>query len=1265
MSRPILISCLAVSLFGIACGSSEGEEQAAPVIVSFEARPPTIDPGMASTLSWEVRSAERIEIAEVDGETIELGPAELEAQEVEVRPAKTTQYRLTVRGHDGSTLRQELRVSVRTNQLRLLAFEAAPPSIREGESTTLSWSAENATSVRLFANGSEVPLGEASPTEGSVVHEPRRSTSYTLRVSNERDVREATISVEVQGGLGVELLPDRARIGYGEETTLRWRSRSATRVELRAGDRVLIDGSTDPTGSLAVSPTETTTYQITAFGEGRSVTDTATVRVAPVIESFTASDPGPLARGETLGLAWEVRGAEGVRLSDGAGWSHEGGPEGVVETRVPMDGRFFLEAWRGEEKVTERLVIPILERPEVQSFTATPSAFTLDEGESAEIRFTWEAPRAAAVEIRDEAGTLLAEGPERGDARVVITEGGIFSLTARNAAGTATRLVEVKTHLPPAIESFAAWPAHVGAGEAFELRWETRASAIEILRDGQLVYSGAGGTGSRSQQIASASTFTLRAMNEVGAVTAESIEVSVGPPVILSFSADRSIVGPGSDVVFEWSILGGTSLTWSGPGAGECSTTDLERIPAGSCAVRMPTEPGELSFTLRVENDLGQSREASLVVEVVDGPAIFDFYANRSRVTREDELTVSWSVGVDADGQAPTLELRDGDDVYDLGAATPLTGSAVILPKRSGVRTFRLTASTPGTTPATRELTVTVVEPPSLHVLPPAEGYVPGEEPVLLGWETEHAVEVEVLALEDDGTALPIGWIVDPSRVRAGSIELHPREPGQTYRLVATNEASRSVEAEVFVGWAPAKIDLFEAVPDTIAVWGFTTLLWSARGEPSISIVPRPLETTGPFIDLGSAPTAQVVALSDCGGEGCADISLPFDFPYGGQLFGQARVLQNGAISFDTSHAGDFEGIEELPSSAAGHIALAPFWQPLVPSVPGGGRVGRILYDQGADAKGAFVVIQWEGFWSQGATAGDAVDLNFQVVLYTDGDFDFRYGRMVGAGVSRGEQASIGYQLPGGVEGRSLSFQQALDTGLDGFAFGIRLGSLPAIGSLQALPLSLGTTAYRLVAENGAGSTQVQASVTAVDGVRLEGVHVIEEFPEVGQAFTLAWTAVNASEVRVERPRADPEDPLEAPVVLCVLAPTDDQSCQLTESAPGTYTYVVRALGLGWGDEFVVEHEVELLSAFSIDAFQVTPEEITAGQQVTVSWATTGAEGLTLTANGNPVDITGLPLQGGSVQVEVWEDTVFVLTAESQGRSLTETVEVEVAEEEG
>jgi len=1266
---------LAGLLFGAGCTSSTPEEEVLgdAIIVSFVATPTAVDPGGAATLRWTVGDAVSLSLADEDGAAIELSPAALEAREVEVRPAQTTVYVLSALGKSGRLTTGEVKVAVRAAQPRIVSFTATPAEVEAGGPVSLSWATENAEVVQIVAkDGQTIDLGGASPADGATTVHPGASTTYTLRAWSEIGWAEAKVDVSVVGGVDVELIPDRTLVDFGSSTFLRWRSRFAERIVVRAGDAVIVDSTTELSGEISIAPRTVTTYVIEAFAGDATATADAEVRALPVIESFAAGVAGPYARGATIDLEWTARGAQSLRIRSAGGFRfdvpEEQLAEGTTSAVVPADGRFEIEATLDDETVVRTLALPLLDPPAVVSFSVTPDRFTLTGADPEEVTFAWETARASIVEIAPlgEAAIFTSvDEAAAGTTQVPVDRSTTFVFTARNAAGEATARGEVRVYSTPAIDAFEARPSRVGAGEAFELTWIARnASTVRLEQDGSLVQTFPGGneTGAYTAQIAAASNFRLVAANGAGETAERTLRVEVGAPVLSDFTADRLRYGPGSTATFSWVAIGGTKLTLRGPGGApiaSCTIEDLERIPAGDCAVTLPNALGPRTYTLTLANGLGQIDSRSVEIEIVDGPTIGDFYADKTRLTLGESLTFFWSTDRDGNGQAPTLALTDASDTHSLGGADPLQGSAVVTPTRAGARTFRLTATTPGTEASTRDFAVEVLEAPTLVVAVSSAIFNPDLGPVDLSWQTTHAIEVAIDELVPGGTPNRIGLFVDPTLVASGQIQVLPPAPGRVYRVTASNAARSIVSEEASVDWAVPEVTDFYVSPADVGLQGFAQIHWNTAGASSISIAPTPVIEAEPFIDVSGRSSAVEVSLADCGAatmpdDGCAEFQLPFAFPYGGVTRTHARVFLHGALGFDVGYEGASLPAVELPSTAAPFVDLAPYWQPLAQSVAGATRVGRIFVDEDVGPSGRFAVIQWAGFWSAGATSGQPVDLNFEIVLFENGDFDFRYDRMSGpAAQVNGSGASIGHQSQAGTEGRSVAYRREIERGLEGVSIGFRPSALPMAGSFPVIPLFLGTTSYTLTATNPAGSITATASLTANAAATLSGVQVVEAFPEPNQPFTVTWTATGVSEVRVERPQGDRvDDPID---VLCTVLPAAPQSCQLQETTAGVHAYVVRAVGFGAGNDLTFDLEVELLPPFSIDSFTATPAAVTVGDDVTLTWTATDAESLELTANGVAVEITGLPLAGASVTVEVAVDTTFVLTAQSRGRIRTET----------
>lgn len=161
-----------------------------PVVLSFTADPPSINPGDTSVLTWTTTNASSVEIDEGLGEQ---GPIGL----IAVSPSVTTQYTLTATGPGGTAIaRTTVTVRDALPSLPVVSFTASPTSIESGHVSTLTWTTTNATSVSI----SEIGAGE--PMSGSVQVSPSVTTTYTLTATGPGGVATAKATVAVNAVSG-------------------------------------------------------------------------------------------------------------------------------------------------------------------------------------------------------------------------------------------------------------------------------------------------------------------------------------------------------------------------------------------------------------------------------------------------------------------------------------------------------------------------------------------------------------------------------------------------------------------------------------------------------------------------------------------------------------------------------------------------------------------------------------------------------------------------------------------------------------------------------------------------------------------------------------------------------------------------------------------------------------------------------------------------------------------------------------------------------
>jgi hypothetical protein len=273
-----------------------------PAIQAFLASPSQIQPGQQSILSWNVTNATSVTISS-------LGNVSLAGSQ-SVQPTQTTTYTLTATNANGASTATAT-VSVGTPQLSLVYCYASPTNIIAGESTTLYYQSQNATSVSIS------PGVGTEPTGGTVVVTPTQSTTYTITASGASGSVAANCSVAVTVTAGtlpriVQFSAAPMSITAGQSATLVWAVDNSTSVSISP-----TIGNVSAAGTQTVSPTATTTYTLTATNATGNITAQATITVtgvAPTISSFTASPP-TTASGGAVVLACTAANATAINIA--------------------------------------------------------------------------------------------------------------------------------------------------------------------------------------------------------------------------------------------------------------------------------------------------------------------------------------------------------------------------------------------------------------------------------------------------------------------------------------------------------------------------------------------------------------------------------------------------------------------------------------------------------------------------------------------------------------------------------------------------------------------------------------------------------------------------------------------------------------------------------------------------------------------------------------------------------------------------------------
>ncbi|HVS32034.1 MAG TPA: hypothetical protein VMS98_11325 [Thermoanaerobaculia bacterium] len=152
-----------------------------------------------------------------------------------------------------------------------ISFSASPAAITPGQSSTLSWTVQDATSVSISPG-----IGPVA-TSGSRAVTPAATTTYTLTATGPGGTRTATATVTVLPPpqqpriLSFRVTPQRIRAG--QQVVLTFETVDASSV--------VIDGigALPPSGLVVVSPASTTTFTLRATSGLLSVSQSVTVEV--------------------------------------------------------------------------------------------------------------------------------------------------------------------------------------------------------------------------------------------------------------------------------------------------------------------------------------------------------------------------------------------------------------------------------------------------------------------------------------------------------------------------------------------------------------------------------------------------------------------------------------------------------------------------------------------------------------------------------------------------------------------------------------------------------------------------------------------------------------------------------------------------------------------------------------------------------------------------------------------------------------------------
>jgi phospholipase C len=308
---------------------------------------------------------------------------------------------------------------------------ASQTSITAGQSVTLTWTSNNATTVSID-NG----VG-AVAANGSTNVTPAATTTYTITASNVSGSTTANVVITVNPvaqPATVTISANPAIVAATQPFTLAWTSANAKSVSISPALPADDPNGTALSGQSTLIGAHTTTYTITATGTNGS-TATANTTVTVVLATLTAS-AATITSGQSVDLNWSTESATAASIDNGVGALI--GTTGKVTVKPTQTTTYTLTATNGAVTSTSQVTVTVNTSLNV-TLTATPLSVTAGQP----VTLAWTSANATTLAIDNSVGAVT---PPSGQVTVNPAQTTTYTITATDAGGgtlTATATVTV------------------------------------------------------------------------------------------------------------------------------------------------------------------------------------------------------------------------------------------------------------------------------------------------------------------------------------------------------------------------------------------------------------------------------------------------------------------------------------------------------------------------------------------------------------------------------------------------------------------------------------------------------------------------------------------------------------------------------------------------------------------------------------------------------------------------------------------------------
>jgi hypothetical protein len=621
---------------------------------TLTADPTILKVGNSTTLTWTSTRADTCSI------TPDIGPVDCNGS-MTVTPTRPTRYYFNMAGPGGTYSR-----SVYVSFVPPVAdLQAEPLTIREGESTRLTWIFANATSCVIDQGIGEVELG------GERTVSPTTTTTYTMTATGPGGTATDRVTITVipaNPPPAINLSVSDSFIVRGEATILSWESSYA--------DSVVIDqgiGAVATSGTATVTPEVTTTYTATATGPGGTSTAKVTVTVIQPSPTISlAADPVSIMAGESAILTWSSSDADTIQFNQGIGSV----PLQGSLTVSPIATTTYTLTATGPGGTTSKSVTITVTWPEpTVSFSATPA--TVQIGESTLL--TWSTTDAETVSIEPEIGPVTPNG----SISVSPAETTTYTITATGPGGSVSATVSVTVTYPVPAITVSADPSTIQPGDSATLSWTSTDADSVTIEPGI-------GTQPANGQVtvtpSATTTYTVTATGPGGSVS-ETVTVTVAEPSPITLTITSPVDGGTLDRTDV--MVTGTVSHANGLETGVVVNGIVALVYNGQFAANdVSMHEGENTITVTATDVDGKTAEKSVAFTVQSATKQVEIFASRKSglapmetdISLSTNFTIAGSTNLSCSGPGTVEYLASSQGSYTVRMTVPgiyyFTGTA-------------------------------------------------------------------------------------------------------------------------------------------------------------------------------------------------------------------------------------------------------------------------------------------------------------------------------------------------------------------------------------------------------------------------------------------------------------------------------------------------------------------------------------------------------------------------------------------------------------